>query len=188
MKKNVYTLAAIGTAVLALSACGTASTATAAPAHQHGHTVEVPTHAHHTTAQTASLSPAQAISIAQKQAGGRATEIHLKGKYGAPVYEVEVRSGQREHTVYVDAANGKVLGSKLETEWKPMRQAALPLERAIEIAQSKINGRVLEAERDSNRGQIVYKVEILSADNIPYKVIVDANNGNVLASFVDYDD
>lgn len=190
MKKSFYTLAAISSAVMALSACGTSSNN-----HKHGGMVDAPAptapavHAHHNRTSTqVSVSPQQAIAIAQKQAGGQATEVHLKGKYGTPVYEVEVRNGQNEHTVYVDAASGKVMGSKLETEWKSMRQTAVSLERAMEIAQSKVSGRVLEAERDSKRGQIVYKVEILSADNIPYKVIIDADNGNVLASYVDYDD
>lgn len=171
--KKLHSLAAACATIMALS---TLSTASAAP--RHG--VE--------TAAQVAVSPAQAISAAQKQVGGQATELHLKGKYGTPVYEVEVRSGQREHTVYVDAVSGKVVGSKVETEWKPVRQTAVSLERAMQIAQGKINGRVLEAERDSKRGQIVYKVEILSADNVPYKVIIDADNGNVLASFVDYDD
>ncbi|MDO4226495.1 PepSY domain-containing protein [Neisseria sp.] len=134
------------------------------------------------------VTPAQAIAAAQKQAGGQATEIQLKGKYGTPVYHVEVRNGQQEHTVYVDAVSGKVVGSKAETEWKPARKAAVSLERAIQAAQSTVQGRVMEAERDSNRGQLVYKVDILGADNVPHKVIVDADSGKVLNSFVDYDD
>lgn len=190
MKKSFYTLAAISSAVMALSACGTSSNN-----HKHSGMVDAPAptapavHTHHNRAPAqVSVSPQQAIGIAQKQAGGQATEISLKGKYGNPVYKVEVRNGQREHTVYIDASNGSVRGGKLETEWKPMRQTAVSLERAMEIAQGKINGRVLDAERDSKRGQIVYKVEVLSADNVPHKVIIDADNGSVLASYVDYDD
>lgn len=191
MKKNLYTLATAGAAFMALTACGASVASTAASAQQDGMAGQ-PSYASAAPQVQApvkvAVSAAQAIATAQKQAGGQATELHLKGKYGTPVYEVEVRNGQREHTVYVDAASGKVLGNKVETEWKPLRQTAVSLERAISIAQGKINGRILEAERDTNRGQVVYKVEILSTDNVPYKVIVDADNGSVLASFVDYDD
>ena len=134
------------------------------------------------------VSPEQAIATAQKQVGGQATDVQLQGKYGTPVYKVEVRNGTQEHTLYIDAASGKVLGSKVETEWKPVRQTAVSLERAIQIAQGKIQGRVMQAERDNSRGQVVYKVEILAANNVPHKVVVDASNGRVLASYVDYND
>lgn len=134
------------------------------------------------------VSPEQAITTAQKQVGGQATDIKLKGKYGTPAYKVELRNGNQEHTLYIDATSGQVVGNKAETEWKPVRPTAISLERAIQIAQGKVKGRVMEAERDHNRGQVVYKVEILAADNVPHKVVVDANNGNVLASYIDYDD
>ena len=134
------------------------------------------------------VSPEQAIATAQKQVGGQATDIKLKGKYGTPAYKVELRNDNQEHTLYIDATSGQVVGNKVETEWKPVRPTAISLERAIQIAQGKVKGRVMEAERDHNRGQVVYKVEILAADNVPHKVVVDANNGNVLASYIDYDD
>ncbi len=145
---------------------------------------------HHKIAAIAQtkVTPAQAIATAQKQAGGQATEIQLEGKYGMPVYHVEVRNGQQEHDVYVDAVSGKVIGSKVETEWKPARKAAVPLERALQIAQGAVPGRVMDAERDDNYGRLVYKVDILGSNNVPHKVIVDASNGKVLNSFVDYDD
>ena len=97
--------------------------------------------------------------------------------------------GHRFAFAVLDAASGKVLGSKVDTEWKPVRQTAVSLERAIQIAQGKIQGRVMEAERDrSLLGQVVYKVDILAANNVPHKVVVDASNGRVLASYVDYND
>ena len=134
------------------------------------------------------VSPEQAIAAAQKQVGGQATEIKLKDKYGSPAYEVDVRNGNQEHTLRIDAVSGQVLGSKVEAKRKPARQAAISLERAMQIALGKVNGRVMEAERDNNRDQVVYKVKVLATDNVLHKVVIDANNGNVLASNVDYDD
>ena len=134
------------------------------------------------------VTPEQAIATAQKQVGGQATEIKLKDKYGTPTYEVDVRNGNQEHSLRIDAVSGQVLGSKVETKRKPAHQAAISLERAMQIALGKVNGRVMEAERDNNRDQVVYKVKVLATDNVLHKVVVDANNGNVLASNVDHDD
>ena len=58
----------------------------------------------------------------------------------------------------------------------------------MQIALGKVNGRVMEAERDNNRDQVVYKVKVLATDNVLHKVVIDANSGNVLSSNVDYDD
>ena len=134
------------------------------------------------------VTPEQAIATAQKQVGGQATDIKLKDKYGTPAYEVDVRNGDQEHTLRIDAVSGQVLDSKVETKRRPARQAAISLERAIQIAQGKVNGRVMEAERDNNRDQVVYKVKVLATDNVLHKVVIDANSGNVLSSNVDYDD
>ena len=134
------------------------------------------------------VTPEQAIATAQKQVGGQATDIKLKDKYGTPAYEVDVRNGDQEHTLRIDAVSGQVLDRKVETKRRPARQAAISLERAIQIAQGKVNGRVMEAERDNNRDQVVYKVKVLATDNVLHKVVIDANSGNVLSSNVDYDD
>ena len=134
------------------------------------------------------VSAAQAIATAQKLVGSQATDVQLQGKYGTPVYKVEVRNGTQEHTLYIDAASGNVLDRKVDTEWKPVRRTAVSLERAIQIAQGNIQGRVMEAERDWSLGQVVYEVRILAANNVPHKVVVDASNGRVLASYVDYND
>ena len=134
------------------------------------------------------VTPEQAIATAQKQVGGQATEIKLKDKYGTPAYEVDVRNGNQEHSLRIDAVSGQVLGSKVETKRKPAHQAAISLERAMQIALGKVNGRVMEAERDNNRDQVVYKVKVLATDNVLHKVVIDANSGNVLSSNVDYDD
>ena len=134
------------------------------------------------------VTPEQAIATAQKQVGGQATEIKLKDKYGTPTYEVDVRNGNQEHSLRIDAVSGQVLGSKVETKRKPAHQASISLERAMQIALGKVNGRVMEAERDNNRDQVVYKVKVLATDNVLHKVVIDANSGNVLSSNVDYDD
>ena len=139
-------------------------------------------------ATQAKIQAVQAIDIAQKQFGGKATDLELKRSHGAPAYEVELRDGAKEHSVYIDAISGKVLGSKTENERKSAVSPAISLERAIEIAQGKVSGQVLDAELDDDRGRIRYEVKILSAaDRVQHKVIIDANNGNVVTSYIDRD-
>lgn len=145
-------------------------------------------HKYAAAAAQVKITPVQAIAAAQKQAPGTATEIQLKGRYGTPVYQVETRQGNQENTVHIDATNGNILGSRSEHEWKPVRPAAITLAQAIQTAQNAVKGSVLDAELDSKRGKVVYKVEILAANNMQHKVIVDASNGSVLESYLDFDD
>lgn len=145
-------------------------------------------HKYAAAAAQVKISPVQAIAAAQKLAPGTATDLQLKGRYGTPVYKVEIRQSNQEHTVHVDAVTGNILGVRTEHEWKPARPVGIGLAQAIQTAQNAVKGSVLEADLDSKRGMLFYKVEILAANNVQYKVIVDANNGKVLESYVDYDD
>lgn len=145
-------------------------------------------HKYAAAAAQVKVTPAQAIATAQKQAPGKATELQLKGRYGTPVYKVEIHQNNQEHTVHVDAISGNILGVRTEHEWKPARPVTIELAHAIQTAQNTVKGSVLEAELDSKRGMLFYKVEILAANNVQHKVIVDASSGKVLESYVDYDD
>lgn len=145
-------------------------------------------HKYAAAAAQVKVSPTQAIATAQKQAPGKATELQLKGRYGTPMYKVKIHQNNQEHTVHVDAMSGNILGVRTEHEWKPARPATIELAQAIQTAQNTVKGTVLEAELDSKRGMLFYKVEILAANHMQHKVIVDALNGKVLESYIDYDD
>lgn len=57
----------------------------------------------------------QAVSAAEAQAGGKATQAELDGARGVAVYNVEVvTADSRVFDVKVDAADGRVLSSKLD--------------------------------------------------------------------------
>lgn len=145
-------------------------------------------HKYAAAAAQVKVTPAQAIATAQKQVPGKATELQLKGRYGTAVYKVEIHQNNQEHTVHVDAISGNILGVRTEHEWKPARPATIELTQAIQTAQNAVKGSVLEAELDSKRGMLFYKVEILAANHMQHKVIIDAINGKVLESYIDYDD
>jgi len=63
----------------------------------------------------ATITLTQAVSAAEAQAGGKATQAELEVERGAAVFEVEVVTP--DHKVFdvkVDATDGKVLSSKLD--------------------------------------------------------------------------
>lgn len=134
------------------------------------------------------ITALQALATAEKQAGGRPTEVDLENKHTQPVYKVELRNGDQEHKVHIDALSGQIISSRMEVKQRPAVAATVSLARAIEIAQRQVSGRVMQAEYEHVRGQQLVKVEILNRENVPYKVFIDAQSGKVLSSHVDYDD
>lgn len=57
----------------------------------------------------------QAINIAERRTGGRATEVELenKGKRNS-YYEVETKRGSREYEVKIDAYTGRILEVEID--------------------------------------------------------------------------
>ncbi|EGV36882.1 PepSY domain-containing protein [Neisseria weaveri] len=133
------------------------------------------------------VKPVQAIEAAKKQFGGYATNLDLKNKYGSVVYKIELRNGNQEHDVVIDAQSGKVLSHRVENEWKPARSHKISMEKAINIAAAKVLGQVFDADLDNDYGRGRYEVKILSTDNVPHKVVVDSDSGEIIFSGVDYD-
>ncbi|MDO4426806.1 MAG: PepSY domain-containing protein [Moraxella sp.] len=63
----------------------------------------------------AKLSQAQARSVAVKAVGGgKVTDIDFDVERGRSVYDVEVRSGNKEYQVKIDANTGAVIRKRLD--------------------------------------------------------------------------
>jgi uncharacterized membrane protein YkoI len=58
--------------------------------------------------------------------------------------------------------------------------AKIPIQQAINAAVSRQTGTVHRVELQNEDGFLVYNVELVSADNKPHEVKVDAGNGNIL--------
>ena len=80
-------------------------------------------------------------------------------------------------------ASGFALSSEgNQGQEKILLTAKLSLEEAIAKAKTKFPGRVLEAELENERGQVVYEIEIASATGAVTEIEVDAQSGEILGS------
>ncbi len=61
-------------------------------------------------------------------------------------------------------------------------KARISLGQAISAAEAQRSGKATRAELESERGAVVYEVEVVTADNKVFDVRVDAADGKVLAS------
>jgi len=141
--------------------------------------------------QTAKHSLIDAIITAEKQANGFATEAELEIEGGKAVYEIETVSKFGPIEARIDADTGIVLEAKPEDrddvqlaviEALPQRMIA-----AIEAAEATTGGTAMEAELESENNRRVFEVELASSDGQITRAIVDAQTGEVQASFKDED-
>ena len=135
------------------------------------------------------------------------TEIdHERGKL---VWDVEFEYGNKEYSFEIDAVTGKILREESEPERKPISAPVsvppatepptsekpvateITREQAIEIALSdaglsRDQVRELEAEKDYERGTLVYEVEFEHGRN-DYSYEIRVSDGKVLTCSVEND-
>ena len=68
-----------------------------------------------------------------------------------------------------------------------MKQAKVTLTRAMQKAAQSLNGKVISAEFELEKGKPVYDIKVVKGNQI-YDVSIDANTGKVLSSQVDVGD
>ena len=69
-----------------------------------------------------------------------------------------------------------------------LAKATISLSQAVSAAEAQAGGKASKAEFDSERGALVYEVEVVTADSKVFDVKVDATNGKVLSSKLDQAD
>ena len=133
------------------------------------------------------ISAAQAVDYAVAKIPGRAVEVDFRHKNGQSYYKVEIVADDQKQEVFVDAANGHIIESRLDYDKKPLQplpNTNISLKQAIAAAEAKTGGRAKDADLSYKKGPSVYKVE--TVNNIQkYEVRVDANSGQVLSSHID---
>ena len=109
-------------------------------------------------------------------------------------YEIKLISNGTSYEVKIDANTGKVLKTEQEkldkedmAEYSAMKQAKVSLNSAVQKATQRVNGKVISAGFDLEKGQSIYDIEVVKNNQI-YDVSIDANTGKVLSSQVDMDD
>lgn len=184
-------------AIIALTITSVAATAIAAPT---TNTKAVTGSSEAVSAMQSKISLTQAISIAKKNTKGDLVSAEFDydddDKKGAATseYEVEFISNGSAYEVKVNANTGKVIKTKQEkldkedmAEYSAMKQAKVSLTSAMQKAAQSVNGKVIGAEFELEKGQATYDIEVVKGNQI-YDVSIDANTGKVLSSHVDMED
>lgn len=179
--------------IVALTVAGIGATAIAAPV---ANTKAVASSSEALSAMQSKISLAQAINIAKQNAKGDlvSAEFDYDDDDATSKYEVEFVGNGTSYEVKVDANTGKVLKTKQEkldkkelAEYSAMKQAKVTLTSAMQKAAQSLNGKVISAEFELEKGQSVYDIEVVKGNQI-YDVSIDANTGKVLSSQVDVED
>ena len=82
-------------------------------------------------------------------------------------------------------AYAKQTGSLENDAAVDLAKAKISLSQAIVSAETHAAGKAVKAELDSDRGPVVFNVEVITGDNKVMDVKVDANDGKVLSSQLD---
>lgn len=145
------------------------------------------------SAMQSKVSLTQAINIAKQNAKGDivSAEFDYDDDDATGKYEIELVGNETSYEVKIDANTGQVLKTKQEkldkkdmVEYSAMKQAKVTLTTAMQIAAQSVNGKVISAEFELERGQSVYDTKIVKGNQI-YDVSIDANTGKVLSNQVD---
>ena len=148
------------------------------------------------SAMQSKISLTQAINIAKQNAKGDlvSAEFDYDDDDATSKYEVEFVGNGTSYEVKIDANTGKVLKTEQEkldrkdmAEYSAMKQAKVTLTSAMQTAAQSVNGKVISAKFELEKGQSVYDIEVVKGNQI-YDVSIDANTGKVLSSQVDVED
>ena len=189
--KNLSTLTK--SAIVALTVAGIGATAIAAPV---ANTKAATSSSEAVSAMQSKISLTQAIDIAKQNATGDlvSAEFDYDDADATSKYEVEFLGNGTSYEVKIDANTGKVLKTEQEkldkkdmAEYSAMKQAKVTLTSAMQTAAQSVNGKVISAEFELEKGQSVYDIEVVKGNQI-YEVSIDANTGKVLSSQVDVED
>lgn len=179
--------------IVALTVAGIGATAIAAPV---ANTKAVASSSEALSAIQSKISLTQAINIAKQNAKGDlvSAEFDYDDDDATSKYEVEFVSNGTSYEVKIDANTGKVLKTKQKkldkkelAEYSAMKQTKVTLTSAMQKAAQSLNGKVISAEFELEKGQPVYDIEVVKGNQI-YDVSIDANTGKVLSSQVDVED
>ena len=138
----------------------------------------------------------EAIKIALTKAEGNVESVELETKYGKSYFEVDIENGHKDAEVRIDALTGDVLSvkedlddddyddDKFEKTAKSNQKGYISFQKAIEIAEKEVNGKVTDIDRDEDDDQLIYEVEVRTSKG-EAEVEIDAVSGKVLN--VDFD-
>jgi uncharacterized membrane protein YkoI len=138
---------------------------------------------------------AEAISLAERQAGGRAAKVDLERDKAGYVYEVEVLTNDGAANVFVDPTTGSVLrtdrqgehgktsNSEDGTSLADLTASRTTLAQAVAAAERKTQGKAIAAsfgDEDDGDGRGPLLTVDVADQNAVRRVVVDRATGSVV--------
>lgn len=146
------------------------------------------------TTKKAVIGYDEAKRIALKQFDGTIKDIELDDDDNRLVYEVEIKRGNQEADIKIDAYTGKVLVLEIESDdddddddrksKSSSTKSVIGTTKAKQIALQQFDGKVESVELDDDDNRHVYEVEIERGEK-EAEIIIDAYTGKVLNVEID---
>ncbi|MGN7424747.1 PepSY domain-containing protein [Cytobacillus praedii] len=140
------------------------------------------------------ITAQEAEKIALTKAEGRVESVELENRFGQRYFDVDIENGNMDYDIHIDAYSGDVLKVKEQMDMdddnfdekiNTSNKNLLSSEKAIEIAEKTVNGKVTEMDKDEDDGRMIYEFE-LKTNKGKVDLELDAITGDVLN--VEYDD
>ncbi|RNF38505.1 PepSY domain-containing protein [Planococcus salinus] len=150
------------------------------------------------------LSFEEVSAKALKVVNGMVTDVELDSDDGRRHYDIEIKDGEFEYELELDAYSGEVLKQEKDADDDDFNRSAAasqnssenaakgsqPLISADEAAQAAlatVSGTVEEVELDRDNGVTYYEVEIEDG-RVDHEIHVNAQDGTILKTETDRDD
>ncbi|MDQ0231411.1 PepSY domain-containing protein [Metabacillus malikii] len=144
----------------------------------------------------ATITVEDAKKAALTEVDGIVEEIELERHNGQSYYDVEVDKDNRDYDIKVDAQTAKVIqmdervdddhdDDRDDVASKEVQKAIITEKEAIEIAQTKIKGDLIEIELDEDDGGYEYEMEFKTSKG-EADITIDAETKEVIE--LEYDD
>lgn len=133
------------------------------------------------------LTFADAIVTATDRVPGFVVGVEADRDGTTPVWEVIVRAEDGSGTeLYIDRATGEIIRERSERLSRAQQEsAAVTAQEAIDIALAAAPGELIEAELDTERGALVWSIEVRQSARATTEFYIDANTGEILKQEVD---
>jgi uncharacterized membrane protein YkoI len=140
------------------------------------------------TLSKAKHSLADAITAAEKSAGGKALEGKFETERGVSKYEVTVVQNGKRDILNVDPTTGQAtkgkesnVGSDDQREAQVIAGAKTSLASAIAAAEQQSGGKATEASLENAKDSPVYEIKLANGDKTQ-TVRIDVNTGKVASA------
>lgn len=129
-----------------------------------------------------------AATIAKKAVGSHAQvkDVELERENGKVYYEVELRQGDKDWDLDIDAYTGKIIHSHSElnddsndkSSLNTSNHATITEKQAEQIALKNVPGTLLSTALDEENGQRIYEVKVLTNEGT-VELEIDATSGAI---------